>query len=528
MDKQASLIFHDSLGAEAYSPNRSLNASLTFSGNLSVQKTPLNTFFLSLLLFSPSLPEIGEMEGLASNSYSTRLDSYISLENSKWLAENVEEVDEILREIQRFAEDEYSGVKEAEGCPSSLCLSYQRRIILIRMVGGIMEGNDSLRVIHHVLRQEAANRGCQMLRQSLFHDESTILTDVGGEGEYAGCLNIHCSFTPTHVTEKTELNIIVRHPSIGSLCNSFRHNKMRSIDIYLFLDEVGGIMEGNDSLRVIHHVLRQEVANRGCHMLMQSFFHDESTILTDVAEGEYAGFLNLHCSFTPTHVSLSLNIDVSTTMILTTGPVFDVLVKSNQWEQDAFAIYFFKVTEKMELNIIVRHPSIGQEAANRGCHMLRQSFFHDESTILTDVGGEGEFADCLDLHRSYTPTHVSLSLNIGETKGLTPNSYSTRRLDSYIGRENFKWLAENVEGVDEILREIRRLAEDEYSEVKEAEGCHQEKTEVVAHAINDQLTEEVRLQIPSLLNVKHSAINDNGSEHASPLQTPNQKLRTGH
>ncbi|KAL8096068.1 hypothetical protein AgCh_037141 [Apium graveolens] len=120
-------------------------------------------------------------------------------------------------------------------------------------------------------------------------------------------------------------------------------------------------------------------------------------------------------------------------------------------------------------------------------------------------------------------------------EGLTPNSYS-RRLDSYISVENSKWLAENIEGVDEILREIRRLTEDKYSEVKEAEGCYQQKQEVVAHAARichmykllaeryDQLTEEVRLQIPSLLNVKHSAINDNGSEHASPLQTPNQKM----
>lgn len=82
------------------------------------------------------------------------------------------------------------------------------------------------------------------------------------------------------------------------------------------------------------------------------------------------------------------------------------------------------------------------------------------------------------------------------------------------------------------------MTEDEYSKVKEAEGCYQQKPDVVAHAARichmykllaeryDQLTEEVRLQIPSLLNVKHSAINDNGSEHASPLQTPNQKLNS--
>lgn len=91
-------------------------------------------------------------------------------------------------------------------------------------------------------------------------------------------------------------------------------------------------------------------------------------------------------------------------------------------------------------------------------------------------------------------------------------------------------------GVDEILEEIRMLSENEYSEVKEADGCHQQKPELVAHATRichmykllaeryDQLTEEVRLQIPSLVNMKFSAINDCGSQHGSPLQTPDQKV----
>ncbi|XP_074379495.1 protein DYAD-like isoform X2 [Apium graveolens] len=40
------------------------------------------------------------------------------------------------------------------------------------------------------------------------------------------------------VTEKTDLNVSVRYPSIGSLCNYLSHNKMSSTDIYPFLDEV--------------------------------------------------------------------------------------------------------------------------------------------------------------------------------------------------------------------------------------------------------------------------------------------------
>ncbi|WOH06860.1 hypothetical protein DCAR_0626289 [Daucus carota subsp. sativus] len=118
-------------------------------------------------------------------------------------------------------------------------------------------------------------------------------------------------------------------------------------------------------------------------------------------------------------------------------------------------------------------------------------------------------------------------------KGLIPYS---RGLDSHIRPENPKWLAENIEEVDKILEEIRRLTEDEYFEVTDAEGCHQQKPQLVAHATRigdmykllaeryNHLTEEVRLQISSPVNMKNSAIIDSGSQRMSPLQTPDQKF----
>lgn len=48
----------------------------------------------------------------------------------------------------------------------------------------------------------------------------------------------------------------------------------------------------------------------------------------------------------------------------------------------------------------------------RGCLLVRQSFFHDDSRMLTDVGGG--VAGCRGLHSSFRPTHGGLSLNIGE------------------------------------------------------------------------------------------------------------------
>ncbi|KAJ1401480.1 Ribonuclease H superfamily [Sesbania bispinosa] len=83
-----------------------------------------------------------------------------------------------------------------------------------------------------------------------------------------------------------------------------------------------------DALRVLDIVLRQRAANRGCLLVRQSFFHDDSSNFTDIGGG-VTGVQGLHSSFRLTEGGLSLNMDVSTTVILKPGPVIDFLL-SNQ------------------------------------------------------------------------------------------------------------------------------------------------------------------------------------------------------
>lgn len=49
----------------------------------------------------------------------------------------------------------------------------------------------------------------------------------------------------------------------------------------------------------------------------------------------------------------------------------------------------------------------------RGCLLVRQSFFHDDSRFFTDVGGG--VTGCRGFHSSFRPTHGGLSLNMGIT-----------------------------------------------------------------------------------------------------------------
>ncbi|KAA8526554.1 hypothetical protein F0562_008243 [Nyssa sinensis] len=90
-----------------------------------------------------------------------------------------------------------------------------------------------------------------------------------------------------------------------------------------------------DALRVLDIILRQQAANRGCLLVRQSFFHDDSRNFTDVGGG-VTGCRGFHSSFRPTQGGLSLNMDVSTTMILTPGPVIDFLLANQNVREPRF------------------------------------------------------------------------------------------------------------------------------------------------------------------------------------------------
>ncbi|KAJ7949449.1 Argonaute family protein [Quillaja saponaria] len=79
-----------------------------------------------------------------------------------------------------------------------------------------------------------------------------------------------------------------------------------------------------EALRVLDIILRQQAAKQGCLLVRQSFFH-ESLRNLDLGGG-VEGCRGFHSSFRATQGGLSLNIDVSTTMLIKPGPVLDFLL----------------------------------------------------------------------------------------------------------------------------------------------------------------------------------------------------------
>ncbi|XP_015946716.1 protein argonaute 4A-like [Arachis duranensis] len=99
------------------------------------------------------------------------------------------------------------------------------------------------------------------------------------------------------------------------------------------IQAIADALRGQDSehfqeaLRVLDIILRQHAAKQGCLLVRQSFFHDNPRNYTDLGGG-VQGCRGFHSSFRPTQGGLSLNIDVSTTMVVKPGPVLDFLCEN--------------------------------------------------------------------------------------------------------------------------------------------------------------------------------------------------------
>ncbi|XP_058200532.1 protein NETWORKED 4A-like isoform X1 [Rhododendron vialii] len=109
--------------------------------------------------------------------------------------------------------------------------------------------------------------------------------------------------------------------------------------------------------------------------------------------------------------------------------------------------------------------------------------------------------------------------------------------DSHISPKNSKWLAENLEDMDQsIKRMLKLIEEDGESFAKKAEMYYRKRPELVSQVEEfyrmyrslaeryDHLTGELRRSIPSDLQSQGSGISDSGSEPPSSGPSPEQRI----
>lgn len=113
-----------------------------------------------------------------------------------------------------------------------------------------------------------------------------------------------------------------------------------------------------EALRVLDIILRQHAAKQGCLLVRQSFFQNNAANFTDIGGG-VLGCRGFHSSFRTSQGGLSLNIDVSTTMIVKPGPVVDFLIE-NQKVRDPFQIDWAKA-KRMLKNLRIKTSPTNME-----------------------------------------------------------------------------------------------------------------------------------------------------------------------
>ncbi|MCL7039048.1 hypothetical protein MKW94_025298, partial [Papaver nudicaule] len=118
-----------------------------------------------------------------------------------------------------------------------------------------------------------------------------------------------------------------------------------------------------DALRVLDIILKQQAAERGCLLVRNSFYHGDVRNFV-VIGGGITGVRGFHSSFRTTQSGLTLNMDVSTTMTFSPGPVIQFLL-TNQNVTDPRQIDWGRA-KRMLKNLIVKAKHNNMEFKIKG------------------------------------------------------------------------------------------------------------------------------------------------------------------
>uniref|UniRef100_A0A8R7VDU1 Protein argonaute 4B n=1 Tax=Triticum urartu TaxID=4572 RepID=A0A8R7VDU1_TRIUA len=183
-----------------------------------------------------------------------------------------------------------------------------------------------------------------------------------------------------------------------------------------------------EALRVLDIILRQHSAKQGCLLLHQSFFHNNPRNFVDL-KGGVVGCRGFHSSFRGTQSGLSLNIDVSTTMLVKPGPVIDFLL-ANQMVDHPNRIDWSKAKRALKnLRIKTTHANsefkifgLSEKKCNEQTFLLRRKDGDngDINTVEITVheyfvhnrGIELRYSDlpCINAGRRNRPTYFPVEL----------------------------------------------------------------------------------------------------------------------
>uniref|UniRef100_A0A0D9WZ08 Piwi domain-containing protein n=1 Tax=Leersia perrieri TaxID=77586 RepID=A0A0D9WZ08_9ORYZ len=184
-----------------------------------------------------------------------------------------------------------------------------------------------------------------------------------------------------------------------------------------------------EALRVLDIILRQHSAKQGCLLVRQSFFHNNPNNFVDLGGG-VMGCRGFHSSFRGTQSGLSLNIDVSTTMIVKPGPVIDFLLANQKvdhpnkidWQKAKRALKNLRV-KTIPANSEFKIIGLSDRNCNEQMFSLRQRNDNNGDSDAVEItvydyfvknkGMDLRYSDnlpCINVGRPKRPTYFPIEL----------------------------------------------------------------------------------------------------------------------
>ncbi|XP_022728605.1 protein argonaute 4-like [Durio zibethinus] len=177
-----------------------------------------------------------------------------------------------------------------------------------------------------------------------------------------------------------------------------------------------------EALRVLDIILRQHAAKRGCLLVRQSFFQDDENNYTNIGRG-VLGCRGFHSSFRATQGGLSLNIDVSTTVIFQPGPVLDFLLE-NQNMRDPQYLDWSKAKRVLKnLRVEVRPSNLEYKITGLSDLCCKDQMFSWKQKSTKNENGEAETVEITVYEYFVTHRKIQLAysadlpcINVGKPK----------------------------------------------------------------------------------------------------------------
>ncbi|KAL7614483.1 hypothetical protein Lser_V15G06694 [Lactuca serriola] len=182
----------------------------------------------------------------------------------------------------------------------------------------------------------------------------------------------------------------------------------------------------NDAMRVFDVLLRQHAAKQGCLLVRQCYFKNDPRNFIDIGGG-VMGCKGFHSSFHATQSGFSLNIDVSTTMIVKPGKVVDFLlenqnvccIKEIDWLKARRTLKNLRI-KTFPSNLHYKIIGLSEKTCREQTFSLKKNKHRDEAIDITVYQYFVEYhhkhleysADypCLVVGKLKSPTYIPLEL----------------------------------------------------------------------------------------------------------------------